>query len=143
MTGEARGEGKTYISVCNETETDGESHNSDLPEGNFFLGSDSLSSSPCTVHTSPDTDSVSDIIGSVSERSSASCDNLHERVEVFNFIWVFLGLVVDFVHAATFRCTEDSDLCAVNIVVETIEEGDDDVGWETDAEGSEVVNFVD
>lgn len=114
-----------------------------MPEWDFLLGGDGLTGSPGSVHTSPDTDSVSNIVGSVSERSSASSDDLDERVEIFDFVLVFLGVEVDLVHTATFWSTEDTDLSAMDIIVESVEEGNDNIGWETDAESAEVVKFID
>jgi len=82
----------SYVSVGNETNANSESDDCDLPKGNFFLGSGSLSSAPRSVHTSPDTDGISDIVCSVGERGSAGSDNLDEGVQVLNFILVLDGL---------------------------------------------------
>lgn len=55
------------VSIGNEPETDSEGHDGDLPERNIGLGGDGLTGGPGTVHTSPDSNSISDIVGSVSE----------------------------------------------------------------------------
>lgn len=80
------------VSVGDETDTDGQGHDGDLPRGNILLRLDSLAGLPCSVHTSPDTDGVSDIVGAVSERCGTGSDDLDERVEVLDLVLVLGSL---------------------------------------------------
>ena len=52
-------------------------------------------------------------------------------------------MIVNPSHSATLRRTENTDLRAMDIVVETVKSSDDDVGRETHQEALHVVQFVD
>lgn len=80
------------VSVCDETNTDGEGHDGDLPRGNILLRLYGLAGLPRSVHTSPDTDGVSDIVGAVGEGCGTGSDDLDERVEVLDFVLVLGSL---------------------------------------------------
>lgn len=131
------------VTVSDETETDSQGDDSDLPQGHISLSADSLTSRPSRVHGSPDTDSVTDVVGTVSEGSGTGGDDLHEGVEVFNFVGVFFRVRVNAVHSATFRSSEDTDLSAVDIVRHAVKSTDNDLSRKTNADGLEVVTFVD
>jgi hypothetical protein len=98
-----------------------------LPKKNFLLKSNSLSGSLYIIHISLDTNSVSNIISFIGKESSTSYNNLDKRVKVFNFILVFFSVKVNFVYIITFKCTKDTDLSAVNIIIEIIGKGDNNV----------------
>lgn len=131
------------VTVSDETEADRQSDDGDLPQRDRGLGADSLASRPSRVHGSPDTDGVSDVVGTVCEGSSAGRDDLHEGIEVFDFVAVLGRVRVHAVHAAAFRSSENADLSAVDIVRHAIEGADDDLSWDADEGGLEVVELVD
>lgn len=131
------------VTVGDETEADGEGNDGDLPELDRDLLIAGLASAPGLVHGGPDTDSVTDIIGTVGERSSAGSDDLDEGVEMLDLIGVLGGVGVDTVHATSLRSTEDTDLGLVDVVVHTVESSDNDHGGQADEEGLEVVELVD
>lgn len=87
------------VSVSDETNADGQSDNSDLPQRNIGFGADSLTGVPSRVHGGPNTNSVSNIVGAVSEGSSAGSDDLNKGVEVLDLIGVLWCVGVDTVHA--------------------------------------------
>jgi hypothetical protein len=66
------------VSVCDETEGEGGGEDSKLPDGDGGLGCRGVTSVPGRVDDSPGTDSVTDIVGTVSERGSAGSKNLDE-----------------------------------------------------------------
>lgn len=109
------------VSVCDETEANGEGHDRNLPKGNLLLRLDGQAGLPCAVHTSPNTDGVSDIVSTVSERGGTGSDDLDERVEIFDLVLIFGGVGVNSLHAAAFRGAENTDLGAMDIVVDTVE----------------------
>lgn len=131
------------IPIRDKPNTNRQSNNSNLPKRHISLRADRLTRIPSRIHRRPNTNSISDIIRPVRERCSTSCDNLYERVEVFDFVGVFWCVVVDTVHAFSFGGAEDSELGGVDVVVETVGEGDDDHGGEAVGEGFHVVEFVD
>jgi hypothetical protein len=63
------------VSVSDETNADCQGDNGDLPKRNLLLGLGGVASAPGGVHTSPDTDGVTDIVGTVREGGSAGGDN--------------------------------------------------------------------
>lgn len=77
------------------------------------------------------------------KRGSASSDDLDEGVQVLNLVGVLGSMGVDTVHSATLRSTLNTNLSAVDIVVQTVGESDDNHGGEADTESLEVVDFVD
>lgn len=131
------------VTVSDETEANGEGDDSNLPGVDIGVLLDRLASGPGTVHSSPDTDSVTNIVGTVSERGSAGSDDLDERVQVLDLVGVLGSVAVDTVHAATLRSVVDTDLSGVDVVVETVHEGDNDVGRKTLEVGNHVVLLVD
>ena len=66
------------VTVSDETETDSQGNDGNLPQGHISLSADSLTGRPSRVHGSPDTDSVADIVGTVSEGSGTGGDDLNE-----------------------------------------------------------------
>lgn len=66
------------VTVCDETDADGQSHHSDLPKRNFLLGLRSGASAPGSVHASPDTNSVTNIVRTMGKRRGTCSDNLYE-----------------------------------------------------------------
>ena len=131
------------VSISDETKADGQGNNSNLPQLDGDLGLAGLAGAPGRVHGGPDTDSVTDIVGTVGERGSAGSDDLDKAVEMLDFIGVLCGVGVDTVHATSLRSSENTDLGLVDVVVYTVEHSDDSHGWEADTHGLEVVEFVD
>lgn len=131
------------VTVSDETETDSQGNDSDLPQGHISLSAHSLASRPSRVHGSPDTDSVSDIVSTVRERCGTGGDDLNERVEVLNLVGVLRSMCVDTFHAATFRGSEDTDLSTVDVVRHTVQSSDNDLGRKTDKSCLHVVKLVD
>ena len=74
------------VAVRDEPNTDCQGYHSDLPERNFFLGLGSVASAPSSVHTSPDTYGVANIIGTVGERGGTSGNDLHEGVQKLGLV---------------------------------------------------------
>lgn len=131
------------VAVSDETETDSQGNDGDLPQGHISLSADSLTSRPSRVHGSPDTDSVADIVGTVSEGSGTGGDDLHEGVEIFYFVGVLFRVRVDAIHAATLRSSEDTDLSAVDVVRHAVEGSDNDLSGEANDDSLQVVTLVD
>jgi hypothetical protein len=78
----------------------------------------------------------------VSERGSASSENLDEGVGVFDFVRVLSGVAVDSFHSVTFGGTGNTRLSGVDIVVKTVESTDSDHGRDSLGENSHVVSLV-
>jgi hypothetical protein len=131
------------VAVSDETEADGQGDDSDLPQRHVSLSTDGLTSRPSGVHGSPDTDSVADIVGTVSEGCGTGCDNLDERVKILNFVGVLGSMLVDACHAATLRSSENTDLSAVDVVRHTVQSTDDDLSRKANDSSFEVVTLVD
>jgi len=131
------------VSVSDETNADRSSDNTNLPERNLGLLLGGSASRPSSVHTSPDTNSVTNIVGTVSERSSAGSNDLDKRVQVLNLVGVLGGMLVDTLHTATLRCSLDTHLGSVDVVVSTVEESDNDLSGDTLDDGDQVVSLVD
>lgn len=131
------------VTIRDEAETDGESNDSNLPQWHRGFRSDSLTSRPGRVHGSPDTNSVTDIVGSVSKGCGAGGDDLNKRVEILDLVLVLGCVFVHTFHAATFWSAQDTELRLVNIVVHTVESGDDNHCREALHEGFHVVYLVD
>ena len=66
------------VAVKNESEGDSERQNCELPKSDRSLGLSGVTRRPGAVDDSPWTDRVSDIVGTVGERSSAGSENLNE-----------------------------------------------------------------
>ncbi len=130
------------IAVGDETNADHSSGGTQLPERDIGLGGTGASGRPSSVHASPDTDGVADIVGTVGERSSAGSDDLDVRVEMLNLVGVLGGVAVDALHAAAFGGVVDADLSGVDVVVGAVEEGNNDLGGDALDEGSKVVDLV-
>lgn len=131
------------VAISDEADADGEGHDGNLPQRNGSLGTSSLASGPSSVHDSPDTDGVADIVGTVSEGSSAGSDDLDKRVQELDLVGVLLGVVVDASHALALGGALDANLSGVNVVVGTVEESGDNHGRNALAEGDEVGSLVD
>ena len=131
------------VSVCDETDTDRQSNDSNLPKRDRSPRSDCCASRPSRVHSSPHTDGVTNIVGSVCERCGTGCDDLDERVEVFDLVLVLGSMCVNTVHTATFWSSEDTELSLVDVVVETVHTSNDNHCRKTVGKGLQVVQFVD
>lgn len=131
------------VTISDEADADGEGNDSDLPERHFLLLLRWPGLGPCDVHASPDTDSITDIVGTVGERGGAGSDDLDERVQVLDLVGVLGGVGVDAFHTATLGSAHDSDLSLVNIVVKTVQKGDDRVGREAPDDGLDIVLLID
>lgn len=101
------------VTVGDETDTNGQSNHSDLPERHRLARLGGGTSAPGSVHTGPDTDSVADIVGTVGERGGTGSDNLDEGVQVFGLVGVLLGVVVDAGHTLAFGSALNTDLSVV------------------------------
>lgn len=64
------------VSVGDEPDTDGQRHDGDLPQGNGVFSGAGGARGPGGVHGGPDTDSVTNVVGTVGERRGASGDDL-------------------------------------------------------------------
>ncbi|KAI6771380.1 hypothetical protein HG531_009005 [Fusarium graminearum] len=100
--------------------------NTNLPQRNLGLLLGRSASGPSSVHTSPDTDSVTDIVGTV-----------------LNLVGVLGSMLVDAGHTATFGSGLNTHLGSMNVVVSTVEESDDDLGGNALENGDQVVSLVD
>jgi hypothetical protein len=116
------------VSVGDQTERQGSGENSQLPDGDRGLGLGGVTGGPGRVDDSPGTDSVTDIVGTVSEGSSAGSENLDERVGVLDLVGVLLSMAVDALHADTLGSSVDTSLGGVDVVVDTVKAADDDHG---------------
>ena len=116
------------VTVGDETERQGGGKDSKLPDGDGSLGAGSLAGVPSAVDDSPRSDSVTDIVGTVSERGSTGSDDLDERVGVLNLVGVLLGVAVDTLHTLSFGSAVYTSLSSVDVVVDTIEGTDDELG---------------
>ena len=76
------------VTVCDETNANSESNDSDLPERDRNLLVTSLTSAPSFVHSRPDTDGITNIVGTVSEGSSASGEDLEEGEKVLGIVGI-------------------------------------------------------
>jgi hypothetical protein len=131
------------VTVCDEAERQGSGENSQLPDGDGSLGLGGVSGGPGRVDDSPGTDSVTDIVGTVSERGSAGSENLDEGVGVLDLVGVLLSVAVDASHAGTLGSSVNTSLGSVNVVVDTVEAANHEHGRDT-LEGDEhVLLFVD
>jgi hypothetical protein len=117
------------VAVGDETERQGGRQDSKLPDRDRSLGLGGVTSVPCRVDDSPGTDSVTDIVGAVSERGSAGSENLDEGVGVLDLVGVLLRVAVDTLHTGTLRSSVDTSLSGVNVVVDTVESTDNEHGW--------------
>jgi hypothetical protein len=104
------------VTVSDETEADGQGDDSDLPQRNVCFGADSLTSGPSRVHGSPDTDGVTDIVGTVREGGSAGGDNLDEGVQVLGLVGILGSVSVNALHTTTFGSAENTDLSKGKLV---------------------------
>ena len=131
------------VTVSDKSETDGQGDDGDLPQRNIGLGADSLASGPSGVHSSPDTDGVTDIVSTVGEGCGTGSDDLNEGVEVLDLVRVLRCMCVHTFHAATFRSSKHTDLRAVNIVRHAVQSSDNDLCREADESSLHVVKLVD
>lgn len=98
---------------------------------------------PCVVDDSPGTDRVTNIVGTVSERGSASGDDLDERVGELDLVGVLLGGGVHTLHTGTLGSTVDTRLSGVDVVVKTVEQSDNDDGRDALDDDGHVLPLVD
>ena len=131
------------VSVCDETDRDGGRQDSELPHRNRGILLRRLAIHPGVVNDCPGTDRVTNIVGAMRKRGSAGSENLHERVDVFDFVGILGSIGVDTLHASTLRRTVNTRLSSVDIVVQTIHETNDDHGGKTDEKGLDVLAFID
>ena len=129
--------------VGDETNRDTSGENGDLPDRDGKLGLGGVTGRPGRVDDGPRTDRVSNVVGSVGERGSASGDDLDERVGVLDLVGVLLGVRVDSLHSVTLGGSGNTSLGRVDVVVDTVESADDDHGGESLEEGLDVVPLVD
>jgi len=115
----------------------------ELPKRNFGLGGAGVSGGPSGIHACPDTNSVTNIIGTVGKRSSTGGDDLYVRVKMFDLVGVLGSVTVDTLHATTLGGVVDTDLGGVDIVVRAVQKGDNDHGREALDGGDQVVCLVD
>jgi hypothetical protein len=108
-----------------------------------LLGFNRGTGGPGSVHGSPNTDSVTNIVGTVGERSSAGSNDLDEGVKVFDLVGVAWSMSVDTSHALSFWSTENTKLSLVDVVVETVEEANNDTSGDTLQDCLHVVDLVD
>jgi hypothetical protein len=104
------------VSVSDETNADCQGDNGDLPKRNLLLGLGGVASAPGGVHTSPDTDGVTDIVGTVREGGSAGGDNLDEGVQVLGLVGILGSVSVNALHTTTFGSAENTDLSKGKLV---------------------------
>lgn len=130
------------VPIKAESEGDGERKNSELPDRYRCGLLCRRAGMPRAVNDSPGTDRVTHIVGAVGERGGTRGKDLDERVGVLDLVWVLLGVRVDALHALTIRCTLNTVLGGMNVVVETIESTDGDLGGKTTGRALEVVEFV-
>ena len=131
------------VTVGDETETDGQGDDSDLPKRDICLGADSLTGRPSRVHGSPDTNGVTDIIGTVCEGCGTGSDDLNEGVEVFDLVGVLGCIRVHTFHTTTFGSSKHTDLRTVDVIRHAVQSADDNLGREADEGSLHVVKFVD
>jgi hypothetical protein len=131
------------VSVSAKTDGNANGQDSKLPDGHGGLGCSGGTGGPGRVDGSPGADRVTDIVGTVSEGSSASSDNLNERVGVLDLVGVLLGVGIDTLHALTLGSTLVTTLGSVDIVVETVQKTDSDDGREALGHALHVAEFVD
>lgn len=131
------------VSVKSETQAKNNSDDSDLPDWNWSLSSLSVTGGPGSVDDSPWADSVTNIVGTVSEGGSAGSDDLDEGESVLGFVGVLGGIVVDTLHTGTVRSTFNTGLGSVDIVVNTVEGTGNNDSWETLEENLHIGKFVD
>jgi hypothetical protein len=98
-----------------------------LPDGNRRFGLGGFTCVPGAVDDGPGSNGVTDIVGTVSKRGSASSENLNKRVCVLDLVRVLLGMAVDTLHTCTFGSTVDTGLSSVDVVVDAIESTDHDL----------------
>lgn len=131
------------VSVSAKTDGNANGQDSKLPDGHGGLGGSGGTGGPSRVDGSPGADGVTDIVGTVSEGSSASSDNLDERVCVLDLVGVLLGVGIDTLHALTLGSTLVTTLGSVDIVVETVKKTDSDDGRDALGHALHVAEFVD
>lgn len=131
------------VAVGDETERQGGGEHSQLPKRDGSLGCSSVTGVPGRVDDSPGTDSVTDIVGTVGEGSSAGGDDLDERVGVLNFVGVLLSVAVDALHALAFGCSVDTGLSSVDVVVDTVKAANDNHGGNALESDDHVLLLVD
>jgi hypothetical protein len=119
------------IPVSNETERDHQRENGELPDGHGGFGSGGVAGRPAGVDDGPGTDGVADVVSAVGERGGASGEDLDERVGVFDFVGVLLGVGVDAGHAGALGSAGGAALGGMDVVVQAVQGAADDVGGDS------------
>lgn len=114
------------VAVGDETERQGGGQNSELPDGDRSLGLGGVTGAPGRVDDSPGSDSVTNIVGTVSKRGSAGSENLDKGVGVLDLVGVLGGMAVDTLHTSALGSSVDTSLGSVDVVVYTVEAADDE-----------------
>lgn len=131
------------VTIGNETERQGGRENSKLPNWHWRFGCGGRARIPCSVDDSPGADSVTNIVGTVSEGGSAGGENLDERVGVLDLVGVLGSMAINTLHTLALRSTVNTSLGGVDIVVDTVESTDNDHGRDALEGDDHVVLLVD
>lgn len=130
------------VAVCDETNRNGGREDGKLPDRDGSVLGRGLAVHPGVVNHRPRSDRVTNIVGAVSKRCSASSENLDKRVDVLDLVGVLLRVGIDTLHANTFGSSVDTGLSGVDVVVETVEKTDGDHGGDTFEESHNVLALV-
>lgn len=132
------------VTIGDEAERNNQREDGKLPDGDRSLRLSGAASAPSTVDNSPGTDRVTDIVSTVCKGSSASSENLDERVCVLDLVGILLRRVVHTLHTFALGGSVDTGLGGVDVVVETVEStADDHSGNTLDKEDLNIRELVD
>ena len=131
------------VAVGDETKRQGSRKNGKLPHGHGSLRLGSVSGVPSRVDDSPRTNSVTDIVGAVSERSSAGSENLNKRVRVLNLVRILLSVAVDALHTPALRSSVNTSLSSVDVVVDTVKAANNEHGGNALESNEHVLPLID
>ena len=104
------------VTISDQSRRDGEGEHCKLPEGHGRLGPGGVARAPGCVDNGPGADRVADVVSAVRKGSSASSQDLHERVCVFDLVGVLLCVQVHSLHPAALWRACDAGLCSVDVV---------------------------
>nr|POF07165.1 hypothetical protein CFP56_31789 [Quercus suber] len=130
------------LPIGDEAERDGCGQDGELPDGHRRFRGGRVTGVPGRVDDSPRTDRITDVVGAVSERGSASGQDLDERVGVLDLVGVLLCVGIHPFHALTLGRAGDARLSGVDVVVDTVQGADDDHGGNTLEHDEQVVLLV-
>ena len=119
------------IPISQQTNRNSSRQNSKLPQRNRRLGLGRITSRPSRVNDSPRTNRVTNIIGAMGKRSSASGENLNKRVGMLDLVGILLGVGIHAGHALAVRGASDAGLRGVDVVVHAVEGAADNHGGDT------------